>query len=377
MCISAAESSDGPYKDRMLDEAADIGLQSVKEMGRSYGSSLTVPCMAVFGIGIMVPMILMSIIPMLNIGGMFGSRTIDEGMIVLITLIIVPAIILMVSLYIRNINPFLSGSSFDFNIAFALPLLLSVPLAMVYPQMEDDPSGLYLFSVVPSCIVSVILMVSAIRSAKRTRSCEQAMMDSVFDIGNRMISGSNFETSVVDSLSSRKECRDLAVEIDRGFAMCRGEVGESIRTAVREISEEMSSTLCSIQSCSGIDNEDAGRLAMSLGKQLLSRNQAARELEMSLKSTTDMMLGTAMVFAPMVLGMSISMMGPLSKITGYVSMENTSLILGAYLIELCALISVLLSSLGRGENIGFILWRFCFMCPVSLIVFAICSSLSL
>ena len=377
LCVSASESSDDGSRNRMLEEAADISLQSVKEVGRSYGSSLTVPCMAVFGIGIMVPMILMSILPMLSVGGMFGSRMMDEGQIVLITLVIIPASILMLAVYIRNINPFLSYTAKRFNISLAAPLLLVVPLMFVFPQSGVGQDEIFLFSVTPSCIVTVLLLIGPVRDAKKSIACEQSMMDSVFDIGNRMISGSNFERSVVDSLKTRKECHEISVDLDRGFSLCRGDVSRSLEETLGNVSHEMSSILRNIHSCSTIDNEDAGRLAMSLGKQLLNRNQAARDLEIKLKSTTDMMHGTAMVFAPMVLGMSISMMEPLSKLTGYVAIEDTSVILGGYLVELCALISVLVSSLGKGENLGFILWRFCIMCPISLLVFGLCSNISL
>ena len=377
MCLSAAGSSDDDSMDKMLGEAAELALESVREMGKSYGASLTVPCMTVFGIGIMVPMILMSILPMLSVGGLFGSRMMDEGMVVLVTLILVPSMILMVSVYIRNKNPFLIEKVELRGMTVGAPLLISVPMMLIYPLVGDDPSGIFLFSVAPACVVTALFMIESVRDDRRRTRCGQAMMDSVFDLGNRMLSGSNFEISAVESLAERKECSHVSVELERELSLCRGDICYAIRQSVERISSEVCMCLCSIQSCSEKNNEDAGRLAVTLGRQMQNKNQASRELEMDLKSTTDMMVGTAMVFAPMVLGLSISMMGPISKITGYVSFEGTALVLETYLVELCALISILVSSLGKGEGLNNMVWRFCLMCPISLLVFAICTSISI
>ena len=55
----------------------------------------------------------------------------------------------------------------------------------------------------------------------------------------------------------------------------------------------------------------------------------------------DMMTGTALLFAPLVLGMSVAMLGPLSEIAGYQDVGDTGAVLSAYLVELCGLIAVL------------------------------------
>ena len=376
MALSASDSSDKETMDRMLRDSAEIALESVKTMGESYGASLTVPCMTVFGLGIMVPMILMSILPMLGIGGMFGSRAIDQGTITIITLVLIPSAISAVALYVRNRNPFLvTGSSLS-DLKYAVPLLASIPLAVVCPDMGRMYGGTFLFALLPACLASAFLMYDAIRYESSRIRCEQSLKDTVFDLGNRMLSGENFETASVESIAGREACGELSKTLSREYRLCRGDIPSAITKAVEPISAEMSIGLRNIRLCSEKDNDDAGRLAVTLGKQFQNRASAQKELELKLKSTTYMMVGTAMFFAPMVLGMSVSMLEPLSHLTGFDSQEGTCMILGTYLVELCALISVLVSSLGNGENLMKMVWRFCYMCPVSLIVFTLCSSLS-
>lgn len=377
MILSASESPDDETRERMLRDSADIALNSVREMGESYGASLTVPCMTVFGIGIMVPMILMSILPLLNVGGMFGSKIIDQGTIVMITLAIVPSFILIVALYMRGRNPFLGEDESLLDLRYAAPLILSIPLAIVYLIIGTDSDWIFLFSLAPACVAAIILMSDAMYRETRRRKCELSLMDTIFDVGNRMLSGNNFEKAGVDSMRSRSLLSDISDRLSREYTLCRGDVRTAICSVIGPISSEMSIALQNIQICSEKSNDDAGKLAVTIGKQFQNRTSTQRDLEMKLKSTTDMMMGTAMFFAPMVLGMSVSMLEPLSGISGFVSPQGTEIILGTYLIELCALISLLVSSLGNGEGVARMIWRFCMMCPISLLVFAVCCSFSL
>jgi hypothetical protein len=166
----------------------------------------------------------------------------------------------------------------------------------------------------------------------------------------------------------------VAERLRREFEVCRGNCGDALRRSVSGISDEVSASLSEILRCSSVDLSDAGELAITLGRQYQDRRAAMASLSIKLKSMTDMMMGTAMVFAPLILGLSTSMMAPLADITGYQSLEGSGLILGAYLVEMCALVSLLLSSLGKDEPFVSGLWRFCLMCPIALAVFAVSCS---
>lgn len=377
MCIAASESSDAVDRTRMLRDASDTALDSVRSMGEAYSASLTFPCMAVFGIGIMVPMVLMSLLPMLGIGGMFGASSIDENLVVLITLVLIPLGIVAMTLWVRRSNPFLSGTSDTKDIRFALPLLSAIPLSAVHISMGYGADSVLLFSMAPASVATIVLMADEYRRRERTRKCEAALMDCVFDMGNRMLSGENFGSASVGAMSSFPECADVAESLSRGLELSRGDIPQAISDSISPVSSELSSSIRDIYSCSERDNDDAGRLAVILGRQYHNQGSAMMSLRIRLKSMTDMMFGTAMVFAPMVLGMSVSMLEPLSEIAGYSGMDGTPIVLSAYLVELNMLIALLTSSIGSGEGFHKGLWRFCVMCPVSLMVFAICDSIRL
>ncbi len=377
MSLSASDANDDITRERLLEDSSDIALEAVRLAGESYGSSLNIPCMTVFGLGIMAPMILMSIMPMMSIGGVLGKGPLDLRMVSLITLVLIPSLILLVSIRIHASNPFQSDCFSVSELSHGIPLLIAFPLAAFYQTFIESVQGILMLSVFPACIFTAFLISDDIRKAVRLKKMNDSITESVLDIGNRMISGENYEVSLIESLKTNKETRKISGTFSRSLALCRGNVYDAIERTFGRISSELCSILTNVFSCSVKDNTEAGRLAMTLGKQLHNRSVSQKEIELKLKSTTDMMVGTGMLFAPMVLGMSISMMEPLSKMIAGYSVDGSSLMLGIYLIELCMLMSIFVSTLGRDGNILSIIWRFCIMCPVSTLVFWACSSLSL
>ncbi len=376
LCIAASESEGSEERLRMMHEASDVALDAVRTMGESYSSSLTMPCMTVFGLGIMVPMILMSIVPMLGTGGMFETSAVNGRIVSAITLALIPSVILALTLMIRRGNPFSSPERTAFP-SKGLLLLAAVPLTMVMVNSGKSPEEAILMSVIPVMSITAALLYADVRKERRRRICEDDLKDSVFELGNRMMSGGSFETVCAESLGSRASCTEVKENLERELALCRGNVKGAVRLSVGKVSEEVSRSLIDIHSCSENSGEDAGRLAVALGKQFHNSANVRKSLELRLKSMTDMMIGTAVLFAPMVLGMSVSMLEPLSELAGYHPMENTGTVLSLYLIELCAIISVLTSSLGNREGLESSVWKFCITVPIALMVFAICGSVSL
>lgn len=377
LCISAADAGDPAERLRILREASDVALDAVRIMGEKYSAGLSTPCMAVFGLGIMAPMILMSILPMMGIGGMFGAMPLDSRTVLVCTLVLIPLAILALSYHIRSGNPFLRQDGTREGLLCGLPLLMAVPLYAVMSALGREPEEALLLSVAPSAVCCLILLFEGRRRDAADRRAEEGIRDCVFELGNALLGGDNFERVVVSTISSRPECAGIGTSLSRELDLCRGDVCAAIGNAVAPVSREASRTLCDIQRCSVKDTEDAGRLAIAVGRQFQNESNIRKELDLRLKSMTDMMLGTATVFAPMVLGLSVSMLGPLSEISGYVGMEGTEAVLAVYLVELCALIAVLTSSLGDGEGVRGMIWRFCLMVPVALAVFRLCTWISL
>lgn len=372
LCIAASESEGRDERIRLLGEASDVALDSVRELGERYSASLNLPCTTVFGLGIMLPMILMSIVPMMGLGGVFGDSHLEPEALMAVTLVAVPAAIAALCIWLRRRNPFASRIPGG-GIAYALPLLSAIPLAItatVYGMSAEDS---VLLSVAPSAILTAMLLLGHRRAERSRQDAEQAIRDSVFEMGNRMMSGTGFEQACTEALAARKGCSETGMALERELRLCRGDVSSAIERAVGPVSMDLASSLKDIQRCSMGSTEDAGRLSIALGRQFHNGDSILSGLRIKLKGMTDMMTGTSLLFAPLVLGMSVSMMGPLSEMAGYQG-GDTGAMVSVYLVELCALIAMLTTSLEGTGGLHTVLWRFCTSAPVCLLVFAVCRS---
>lgn len=377
LCISASEARDGAERSAAFAEASEVALDAVRLMGERYSASLTAPCMAVYSLCILAPMVIMTIIPVMGIGGLFGSMAVDENILTVIMLVAIPAVIIAICMWLRSANPFIEGGWRISDLHVLLPLASIVPVFIVMMAIGRDAEESLLLSSVTAASITLIFGWSERRSEAARRRAEKGLRDSVFEMGTAMLSGGIFENASVESMSSRPECIGASASLRRELDICRGDVEAAVSRALSPVSEEVSRILCDVHRCSMTDGEEAGRLASSVGRQFQNRADVMTGLELKLKSMTDMMTGTAMIFAPMVLGLSISLLGPLSDISGFQGMEGTGLITSAYLIELCAMVSLMSSSLGTDRSLGGIVWRYSLMLPVSLAVFKVFSSIAL
>ena len=377
LCISASESEDGSESAAAFSEASEVALDAVRLMGERYSASLTAPCMAVYSLCILAPLVIMTIIPVMGIGGLFGSMAIDEGILTVVMLVLIPAVMVFICLWLRSANPFLDDGRGRMDPRVLLPLASMLPVFVVMILSDRSAEESLMVSSAVSALATLILTYSERRAESERIKAEKGLRDSVFEMGTAMLSGSIFENASVESMKTRPECMEASASLRRELDISRGDVEAAVRRALSPLSGEVSRILCDVHRCSMTDWEEAGRLASSVGRQFQNRADVMTGLELKLKSMTDMMTGTAMIFAPMVLGLSISLLGPLGDISGFQRMEGTGLVTAAYLIELCAMVSVMSSCLGTDRSLAGIVWRYSLMLPISLIVFVLCSSISL
>jgi hypothetical protein len=375
LVIAASESNDKNERARILKDASDLAISGLKEAGETYSSSLNTPCMMVFGLGIMVPMILMSILPMLSMGGIFGGSVIDPTLVTLVTLLGIPSIVVVVIISIKDRNPFVSADLDHIKVQDVWPLFTVLPILVIAVECGVD---IGLSAVIAFSVAGLMMFVSTYgdnrKEVKRYRQ-EAHLKDSIFELGNRLISGDNYENALISAIGTRNECSEISESLKREMILCRGDNCSAIRMSVGRISMSMSDILCDISACAQKNIRDAGRLAISVGRQIQDQEVVRKGINNKLKSMVDMMTGTAVFFAPLVLGMSLSMMMPISEMVGG-DLTDTRSILLVYVVELCVLMSFLTAYLSGNTGRKQIIWRISMMVPISLIVFHISSMIS-
>jgi hypothetical protein len=361
---------------RITKDADAVMLGGLREMGESYSSKLNAPCMAIFGLGVMVPMILVSILPMLSVGGQFSTAALDPMVIAAITLIVIPAVVGAVIMAIASKNPFYVRSNEKVNAIILMPAAMCIPIFIILHMYADLATAMAISAIASGSYLFAILY-PEMRKEHRKVKVEATMGDALFDMGNKLLSGENFERALISSFRERNDCADLAASLERYISLSRGDTAYAIHSAMNAYSEKLARMYADICAASLKDLRDAGRLAVSMGHQLQDQNATVSGIRNKLRSMLDMMTGTSAVFAPLILGISVSMLAPLMDLAGGTGMPLTSPILMAYLIELAALISVLVTQLRCRGGILTTLYTFSMMMPVALTVFMISSSLSI
>lgn len=366
MAMSAETARDPSERSRILKEASEIALNGLKESGKTFCSSLNTPCMVIFGLGIMVPLILMSVLPMMSLSGLFGSSSMDMKTVGAITLILIPGFVLTIISSSKEKNPLDSKREFD---AKSLTLLSAIPSAlMLYRMTQDIPFSVCIAAIL-GCILYLVVSADGISSDGKKRKIESQLKDSVFDLGNRMLAGEPFEIALPNLLDGRDGLRGLSTKMKNEYSVCRGDLEGVLKSVFGKISPAVTGVLINIYRISQKNLTEGGHLALNLGRQIRDQDSVRRNIRNELKSMTDTMFGTAAFFAPLVLGLSISILVPIRAISGISDDTSINIILSIYLIELCALIAILLSFLNAKYTKGDIPRRFASLTPISLGIF--------
>ena len=369
MLISASEAKNESERKRMIADAESTALTGLREMSETYSSSLNSPCMLIFGLGVMVPMILMSVLPMLSIGGMFSVTALNSSSVSFITLVAIPGIVAVVVASVLGNNPFMEGHGRKDEMKYILPLFASVPAFIVsFLVLNDAVTSILVAGLVAGAAGFVTVNPKATAEKKRART-EEAFDHMLFEIGNRLLAGENFETAMIGSLQSRDDRMCLATVFERTLVLSKGDVRGTVTSLISPYSDRCTDMYLRIYESSLGDPREAGRLAISLGHQVQDQATVKKSIAAKLKGMTDMMTGTSMFFAPLIMGLSLVILKPLSSISGAVIGPEMTITLMVYLIELALLISVLTVYLGNRGCVANVVHRFSMMLPIALIVF--------
>jgi hypothetical protein len=129
--------------------------------------------------------------------------------------------------------------------------------------------------------------------------------------------------------------------------------------------------------CAQGDGAAAGRVAVRLAKSLGDIKDCEQGIEERLRGVVDMMRSTSLVFAPIVLGVTVGLFGLTSSFAGAGDIsEEVVLIAGVYLVELSLVVTyftTFLSGTGRWGDVG---RSFAWRMPVAVLLFTSISLLS-
>ncbi|OGS42129.1 MAG: hypothetical protein A3K67_02705 [Euryarchaeota archaeon RBG_16_62_10] len=347
--VTASRESTEEGRRRALDRANDAMVQGAKRRIEDYALSLSTPSMVMFGLGILLPLMVGSFLPMLSWDAwgtdqeVSGAPAYDPGpallQMVFLMNVLFPAIALVVALGATSRHPTRAAARAGERRGRRSPAkaaLLPAAAALAFGALAVSLEGeLRYLSALAGAVAPVSLWLLSTGVPSQTNEDRAGLEDALFRAGGRMVEGENFESSIWkvgrDTPGQPgNEVRRLSLGRVSGPGVSGndqpdGPAGQNAREALRIV-----------QLAAGKDERAAGLLAMDLAAYLRDLKDLETSLTARVRPTISMMKTTAHVLAPVVLGVTYAMYLALGSIAGDGAAIDPGLfflVLGVFLME--------------------------------------------
>jgi Flp pilus assembly protein TadB len=381
LVLASTYEPDIESRDRVLDRANSTAIEGVKEAADHYVASLSNPALIIFALGIMLPVMLFSVAPLLSIGAIGSAgdagSTFDGGWLFFLLLVVVPAGCLLFANGALNNNPLAEVPRFKIPVERVLlvPLGVSTALSLFFVisvQGEFLPYCLALSFILPTCAV-IAMKTRDLRIGRRDGE-RAGFISALFQIGSRMAGGASFEKALEEIALNGKGtpfggCADRVLKRARLDRVGLSEILE--RELSVHVGKDIVQAFVVVARASERDPHYAGKLALNLANNFSDIRAAEMKMEENLHGVVDMMRSTGMIFAPIVLGVTSSLMA----ITVGVGLTNTGtvdvqiMLAMFYLAELVFCVCYFTNFLRRDRTWGHLANDFAVRCPIALLVF--------
>jgi len=384
---------------RNLEKAKDIVLLGTKKKIDEFAASLSGPTTILFAIGILMPMVIGAMLPMLSLvninltipaagaagstAGITPAQQSSDNTVALIVLmdILFPIVTFGYAYYILGKRPGTTPppkikstmSKKKENAILITALILTIGISLVSIPMVLAPEGTILYYIGPlPIIIGVGLGIAyycgtTVFAIKKERDdiikMEEEFPDALFQLGSRMTEGSSVEVALKRTAESMEGTKigELLKKIVFSIQVSGETLDEVLFSRTRGILREFPSKLISVtfKTITEIVKKDpltAGKTIIDIANYQRDLKKVDHEIKRELASTAGMMKTTAIVFAPIVMGMTSALYVLLTKTlieitqAHLISIHVFYLILGVYLILTDLIIIYFVTGIEHGED---------------------------
>lgn len=339
--VMAAEESEGEGRERLLDRANSIALDGLREVCERYVGSLSFPVMLVFAFGVLAPVMLFSLIPLMGMENGLVGGALDLSMLAFVLLLLVPAFTLG---YIRTImerNPLRKPKN-----GWEFPRDRRVLV------LSFTPVGLFSYAVTGSLFVSALaglgtllcsLIVLGPPERKAEQDIERSFVDALYRLGNAMLGGQDLERAFTEvSATEQGPFREWGLRMVHATRTDRVSLAEAVN-ADREMSIKfpaLHQNYLTVMACAAEDHLGAGKLAVNLAQSRGDVARAQAKVRDNLRPVVDMMSTTSILFAPAIIGLTGGIMGMIGGGT-----SALTALASIYVVELALIVDHFLGGL--------------------------------
>jgi hypothetical protein len=343
--IMAAEEEPGKEgRDRLLDRANALVLEGMREASERYVGSLSFPVMLVFAFGVLAPVMLFSLIPLLGLGS--GTPLDGNGLnipsLAAVLLVIVPSATLC---YVRTMidrNPLnrIGRSSWRPKKTHLAMICAAVPLSIVIMFFTGAVVISVLFGL---ALVLFTLYSSGGKDIGNDEDRSRSYVDGLYRLGNAMLGGQDLEAAFEDSvLMEDGEYQRWGLRMVHATRTGRTSLIEAVRNdeELCAWNPVLQQNYLTVMECARDDHRGAGKVAVNLAQCQDDLARTKRRIRENLRSVMDMMGSTSLIFAPVIIGLTSGIMGMLGG-----EREWLMAVASVYVVELALLVNYFTSNL--------------------------------
>lgn len=374
---------------RLLDKANDLVIEGLKETVDRYAASLTIPTMVLFSMGVLLPVMMFSSVPLLALtGGLASSSTgtsvpMDPSSLLLPSVLVLGVVPLASFAYASRViarNPLHHPTDIDLRLRGREAMLLVVwtggVLAVHFGGISSTvPQAMVLALALPPSAYAAIVSYQAHRAKKERPAKEKDFLTALYRIGNRMSGGASLDT-IIREMSApgfRSSFKEFARRILYASSMTHAPVGRLIAQDARLRSEMplVWGAMASVAECSEKDPREAGRMAVNLAQNLSAIRASQLKAEENLRGVVDMMRSTGTFLAPIVLGITCALFSLIEKFGGQNELTGAMIMItGAFVIELSFIVSYFMVKLSSEGDWSEVLYQFGTKTPIAVGLFS-------
>jgi Flp pilus assembly protein TadB len=405
--LSASKETEREKMRSSLRRAGDSVLVGTRQRVEGFAASLATPATVLFSLGILLPMIIGSMLPMISMGGFTTGAEADaprnEGwgnvfwLSVLVMNIVFPMIAVV---YARSIlekrpgihtmaQPDRGRRSGRYAVAFIALSLFAASAIITGTYLEFwgmQWSIAALVAVLGISAVGWCLLAwnTPVGRMKELQRLEDQMPDMLFQLGSRLGEGLALERALEDVSRTMRDTemgKFLAEVLSRlrrsGAGISDVLFSGSFGLMPRHPSRKLRAAMRLVVEAAAKDAETAGNILITMSNHMRDLANSDKEMRLKLRSTIDSMKNTAILFAPVIMGVTVGLYALLSQTFGEMNGAETMptpyfiLVIGVYLLMTVTTIMYFSSGIehGRGRwkrDTGMAL-------PVAAVIFCVCS----
>ncbi len=335
--------------ERRLDRAYDIVVRADERRRERLASTLERPSQVLFGLGVVLPLVMAALVPMLEI----GAGGVGLLPLALLLLVAVPGVTLVGASKILTRN-FLGAPVAKLDARWALVAGLMAPscafamvgLLILFPGALGLPAPYLVVAAIASGGLiggTVLLRRGGAREAEAS-AIGEGLADLLHAVGTKMAAGRSAEYALLEAVEPIKatplgeRLRGVLFDVIVGR---RSLIDAIERDAEVRDAPRVFPALRLLASAAARDTEAAGRVVLHLSEFERLRAEAVESLRSRCRGVVENTRMTVVVFAPMILGVTAGMFGLLSSVgvsfvpgartTGGISSESFAVLAVVYL----------------------------------------------